>query len=291
MNSEHNFLLKLSNFSSSWTGTIIIVLFFIFFVAQAFVIPSGSKKNSLLIGDFLFVKKFSYGMPTPHIPWLEVPVAPDFNGNGHLWEGKRPQRGDIVVFRYPNEPKIYYVKRLFAVSGDEVIFAPRAMYLRPNMSDDEIRKTYGDENLFKIGGKFYVREPYKNLGIHYDSSERKDNFGGQEIDIFSIATMFAAQGRFAMSAIFAPELAPLDGLDFNAFYFKVKEDEFFMVGDNRENSNDSRFWGPINYKHVVGKPWFVYFSWDGDKKEVRWDRVGRFVDSLESDERYINASK
>ena len=255
------------------------------------MIPSGSMKNSLLIGDFLFVKKFSYGMPTPHIPWLELPVAPDFNGNGHLWEGKRPQRGDIVVFRYPNEPKIYYVKRLFAVSGDEVIFAPRAMYLRPNMSDDEIRKTYGDENLFKIGGKFYVREPYKNLGIHYDSSERKDNFGGQEIDIFSIATMFAAQGRFAMSAIFAPELAPLDGLDFNAFYFKVKEDEFFMVGDNRENSNDSRFWGPINYKHVVGKPWFVYFSWDGDKKEVRWDRVGRFVDSLESDERYINASK
>ena len=99
MNSEHNFLLKLSNFSSSWTGTIIIVLFFIFFVAQAFVIPSGSMKNSLLIGDFLFVKKFSYGMPTPHIPWLELPVAPDFNGNGHLWEGKRPQRGDIVVFR------------------------------------------------------------------------------------------------------------------------------------------------------------------------------------------------
>ena len=291
MNSGHNFLSKLSKFSSSWTGTIIIVLFFIFFVAQAFVIPSGSMKNSLLIYDFLFVKKFSYGMPTPHIPWLELPVAPDFNDNGHLWEGKRPQRGDIVVFRYPNEPKIYYVKRLFAISGDEVIFAPRAMYLRPNMSDDEIRKTYGDENLFKIGGKFYVREPYKNLGIHYDSSERKDNFGGQEIDIFSIATMFAAQGRFAMSAIFAPELAPLDGLDFNAFYFKVKEDEFFMVGDNRENSNDSRFWGPINYKHVVGKPWLVYFSWDGDKKEVRWDRVGRFVDSLESDERYINASK
>lgn len=286
-----NIFSKINKFSSSWTGTIIIVLFFIFFVAQAFVIPSGSMKNSLLIGDFLFVKKFSYGMPTPHIPWLEVPVAPDFNGNGHLWEGERPQRGDIVVFRYPNEPKIYYVKRLFATAGDEVIFAPRAMYLRPNMSDDEIKAKYGDENLFKIGGKFYVKEPYQNLGIHYDPSEHKDNFGGQEIDIFEIATMLKARGQFAMSEIYAPELANLGNDNFNAFYYKLKDDEFFMVGDNRENSNDSRFWGPINYKHVVGKPWFVYFSWDSAKNEVRWDRVGRFVETLENDERYINGSK
>lgn len=285
-----NIFSKINKFSSSWTGTIIIVLFFIFFVAQAFVIPSGSMKNSLLIGDFLFVKKFSYGMPTPHIPWLEVPVAPDFNGNGHLWEGERPQRGDIVVFRYPNEPKIYYVKRTFATAGDEVIFAPRAMYLRPNMSDDEIKAKYDKSDLFPINGKLFVREPYKNLGIHYDSSEHKDNFGGQEIDIFEIATLLEKQGRFAMSPISVGELASLENKGFNAFYYKLKDDEFFMVGDNRENSNDSRFWGPINYKHVVGKPWFVYFSWDSDYK-VRWDRVGRFVESLENDERYINASK
>ena len=69
-------LKKIYNWSSSWTGTIVIVLTIIFFVAQAFVIPSGSMKNTLLIGDMLFVKKFSYGVPTPTIPWIEVKVLP-----------------------------------------------------------------------------------------------------------------------------------------------------------------------------------------------------------------------
>ena len=78
---------KIKDFSNSWTGTIIIVLFIIFFVAQAFVIPSGSMKRTLLIGDHLFVKKFAYGIPTPTIPWLELKVLPDFNGNGHMIEG------------------------------------------------------------------------------------------------------------------------------------------------------------------------------------------------------------
>ena len=96
-------LKKIYNWSSSWTGTIIIVLGIIFFIAQAFVIPSGSMKNTLLIGDMLFVKKFAYGVPTPRIPWLEIKVLPDFNENGHLIEGERPKRGDIVVFRYPKK--------------------------------------------------------------------------------------------------------------------------------------------------------------------------------------------
>ena len=90
---------KFYNWSSSWTGTIIIVLVIMSFIAQAFVIPSGSMKNTLLIGDMLFVKKFTYGLPIPRIPWLEIKMLPDFNDNGHLIEGDRPKRGDIVVFR------------------------------------------------------------------------------------------------------------------------------------------------------------------------------------------------
>ena len=96
---------KFLDFSNSWTGTVIIVLLVIFFVAQAFVIPSGSMKDTLLVGDHLFVKKFSYGISTPRIPWIEVKVLPDFNGNGHLIEGAKPQRGDIVVFRYSLDRK------------------------------------------------------------------------------------------------------------------------------------------------------------------------------------------
>ena len=104
-------LAKLYRWSSSWTGTIVIVLSIIFFIAQAFVIPSGSMKNTLLVGDMLFVKKFAYGIPTPRIPWLEVQVLPDFNDNGHLIAGEGPKRGDIVVFKYPKNDNINYVKR------------------------------------------------------------------------------------------------------------------------------------------------------------------------------------
>ena len=282
-----------NRFSASWTGTIVIVLLFVFFVAQAFMIPSGSMKMSLLIGDFLFVKKFSYGMSTPHIPWIEVPVAFDSDDDGHLWQGDRPQRGDIVVFRYPLEPRTYYVKRMFAGPGDEVIYAPDAMYLRAAQGDEFMGQNYPKDDLVRLNGKLFVKEPYKNPGIYYDASERKDNFGGQSVDIFTIAALAKTQGRFAMNPIYIDELPALKSIDtksFNAFYFKVGDDEFFMVGDNRENSNDSRFWGSVEYKYIVGKPWFVYFSWDSDYK-VRWERIGRFVDTLQNDPKYINLAR
>ncbi len=103
-------LSKIYKFLSSWTGTVIVVLFVILFVAQAFVIPSGSMRTTLLEGDFLFVKKFSYGIPTPHIPFVEWQVAPDSDGDGHIIRGEGPKRGDIVVFRYPLNEKMHFVK-------------------------------------------------------------------------------------------------------------------------------------------------------------------------------------
>ena len=89
-------LIKFYNWSNTWTGTIVIVLLVIFFVAQAFVIPSGSMKNTLLIGDHLFVKKFAYGIPTPHIPWLEIPVLPDTDGDGHIIAGDKPKEETLL---------------------------------------------------------------------------------------------------------------------------------------------------------------------------------------------------
>ncbi|AII15048.1 leader peptidase (signal peptidase I) [Campylobacter iguaniorum] len=280
------FFAKLYDFSSSWTGTVVIVLLFIFFIAQAFVIPSGSMKNTLLIGDHLFVKKFAYGIATPHIPWVEIPVWFDSDDDGHLVQGDRPKRGDIVVFRYPNDPKIYYVKRNFAVGGDEVIFAPKTMYLRPHEGDEFIEKNYDKNDIVVLNGKKFVREPYKFKGIHYENRGDKDNFVGQNADTFTIALYYMQQNKFAMSPAKIDELESIDGLPFNAFYFKVKDDSFFMVGDNRENSNDSRFWGSVEYKFVVGQPWFVYFSWDKDYK-IRWERIGRLATTLENDESLI----
>lgn len=271
-------LAKLYKFCSSWTGTFIIVFIVIFFIAQAFVIPSGSMKNTLLVGDFLFAKKFVYGIPTPHIPWLEIPVLPDFNNNGHLIEGNRPKRGEIVIFRNPENTKIHFVKRLFAVGGDEVIFDFKNMYLRPHEGDDFIDKNYDKKDIVILNGKKFVREPYKYKGIHYD----------EKVDMVSATLNYLKINKFYMQPLTVSEISQdlTNKIGFNVYYAKIANDEFFMVGDNRNNSNDSRFWGPVPYKLIVGKPWFVYFSWNS-KKEIRWERIGRFVDTLQNDERFI----
>ena len=108
-------LRKIWNFFGTWTGSVILVLVFIMFFAQAFVIPSGSMKNTLLKGDFLFGKKYVYGIPVPHIPWIEKPILPDFRGDGHLTRGDDPKRGDIVIFRFPLNHKQHVFLPLVAM--------------------------------------------------------------------------------------------------------------------------------------------------------------------------------
>lgn len=268
-------LSKLYTFSNSWTGTIIIVLFVIFFIAQAFVIPSGSMKRTLLIGDHLFVKKFSYGTPTPHLPWLEIPVLPDFNGNGHLIEGDRPQRGDIVVFRYPKDEKIHYVKRCIATEGDEILYQDKHLYIHFSEGNDYIKATYKPEKIKNIGGKLWVENPYKEqfLGIQYD----------ERVDLFEQMSLHMSVNQLAMKPALVNDLPMREGYKFNAFYAKVEKDHFYMVGDNRDHSNDSRFWGSVPYSNIVGKPWFVYFSWD-DQYKIRWERIFRSVEAIQYDE-------
>ncbi|HIH2119498.1 TPA: signal peptidase I [Campylobacter coli] len=272
-----NFLKKLYKFSQSWTGTVIIVLLVIFFFIQAFVIPSGSMKNTLLVGDFLFVKKFSYGIPTPHIPWLEIPVLLDFDKDGHLIKGQSPQRGDIVVFRNPKNEKEHFVKRCVGVGGDRIVYANKTLYVRMHEGDEFMKEHYPDD-LATLGGQIYVKEPYRQKGIHYDLNK----------DIESDILRFLSVGKFAMSPTYFKELGNNIGFSGgNAYVFDVAEEEYFMVGDNRDYSYDSRFWGSVPYRLIVGKPWFVYFSWDQDKN-VRWERIGRFVDTLENEEEYIH---
>jgi len=243
-------LIKLYHWSNSWTGTIVIVLLVIFFVAQAFVIPSGSMKQTLLIGDHLFVKKFAYGIPIPHIPWLEIPVLPDWDGDGHLMEGERPKRGDIVIFRYPVNPKIHYVKRCVAVGGDMLFVHNKDLYLHPHEGNDYVLQNYPKELIVEIEGLLWVKNPYMadHPGIHHDPTVTNDGRYPQQI--------------------------------FNFGPVQVPRDNFFMMGDNRDHSNDSRFWGFVPYRLVVGKPWFIYWSWDSNYVP-RWERVGKSVEQIE----------
>jgi len=266
------FLSKLYKFSSSWTGTIVIVLFLIFFVIQSFVIPSGSMKRTLLIGDFLFAKKFSYGTPIPVLPWLQIPLTPDFNGNGHLIEGDKPKREDIVIFLYPKDGKTHFVKRCVATGGDEIIYQDKHLYLHFSEGDEYIKKNYSAEKIKEMRGKLWVENPYmsKYPGIQY-------------IPEHNNAFLNLVQRPNDMFPIYVKELGDVlyesqSGVSMNAFYKKVEKDHYYMMGDNRDNSSDSRFWGSVPYKNVIGKPWFIYFSWDNDKKIVRWDRLGTFIE-------------
>jgi signal peptidase I len=302
-------------FSSSWTGTIIIVLFLIFFVAQSFVIPSGSMKRTQLIGDFLFAKKFSYGIPTPHLPWLEVPLLPDFNGNGHLIEGPRPQREDIVIFRKPQTPKAHFVKRCVAVGGDELLYLDKRLLIHFHdlTTEAEIKEKYPEAKILRIRGKLWAENPYmgKYPGIQY----APENFTAFEY----LAMLYNNNKPIDMYPVFIDELGE------NAFYKKVEEDHYYMVGDNRDNSSDSRMWGSVAYKYIVGKPWLIYMSiefrsyeevlsgdlygngkdnarlqrvcgaypmesaecealWNNQRYTVRWGRIGRKIDTIQLEE-------
>lgn len=244
-------LFKLYKFSNSWTGTVIIVLFIIFFVAQAFIIPSGSMKNTLLIGDQLFVKKFAYGTPTPTIPWVEIPVIP--GTDGHIIDGDKPQRGDIVIFRYPKDIKTYYVKRAIATPGDRFFFERKVLYLRPKEGNAFIETNYHPDDIVSFGDELWVKSPYKreHPKIQVDNEVMNNGLNPPQI--------------------------------FNYYRFQatpVPEGEYFMVGDNRDHSNDSRFWGTVPYGLVVGKPWFIYFSMD-ENYQIRWERMFKPVEDLE----------
>jgi signal peptidase I len=317
------FLDTLYKFSSSWTGTIIIVLFLIFFVAQSFVIPSGSMKRTQLIGDFLFAKKFSYGIPTPHLPWLEIPLLPDFNDNGHLIEGPRPQREDIVIFRYPKNPKVHYVKRCVAVGGDELLYADKKLLIHFHEGDAFIKANYTKEKIRELRGKLWVENPYmsKYPGIQYVPEGHT---------IFEVLLQYYAYNKeidvipVMVDGLDAP-VYTMENKTINALYAKVEEDHFYMIGDNRDNSNDSRFWGSVPYSLIVGKPWLIYMSlehrsydrvfkgdqygggrdhaglkrvcgdiaidakaceklWEKQRFTIRWGRVGRRIESIQLEE-------
>ncbi len=308
-----NFLSAFSRFASSWTGTIIIVLFLIFFVAQSFVIPSGSMKRTQLIGDFLFAKKFSYGIPTPHLPWLEIPLLPDFNNNGHLIEGPRPQREDIVIFRYPKNEKVHYVKRCVAVGGDELLYEDKKLMIHFHEGDEYIKKNYPAEKIVTLYDKLWVINPYmdKYPGIQY---KPEGNTG------FEYLTMsYNYRQDIDMSV---RRYTDSKGEEHYRFYKKVEPDHYYMIGDNRDNSNDSRFWGSVPYRLIVGKPWLIYMSiefrsydqvmngkgggkdhdklhricpnmdisskacealWNKQRYTIRWSRVGRLISSIQEE--------
>jgi signal peptidase I len=185
---------------------ILLALFIRTFVVQAFKIPSGSMKETLQIGDHILVNKFIYGIKLPFVQKTLIPI-------------KQPRRDDIIVFRYPENPKVDFIKRVVGIEGDVVEVRNKKLYVNDALID-------------------------RDYAIHTDPHiipavyNKRDNFG--------------------------PVIVPKDSL--------------FVMGDNRDNSKDSRFWGFVDLKAVKGKAFMIYWSWNKNNSEtflnyVRWDRI------------------
>jgi len=188
---------------------VVLALFIRTFVVQAFKIPSGSMKNTLLIGDHILVNKFIYG--------VKIPFTGDAGSAGStLIPVSQPERGDIVVFRYPEDPDKDFIKRVVGVAGDSIKVKEKKLYVNGKLVKDDAYAVHKDPRI--IPEQFSAR----------------DNFG--------------------------PVTVP--------------ESSLFVMGDNRDNSHDSRFWGFVDLDEVKGKAFIIYWSWNKEQFGVRWDRIG-----------------
>ncbi len=227
------------------TEAIIIALLAAFllraFVVQAFRIPTGSMKDTLLVGDFLLVNKFIYGVRTPsRLPFLdaEIPFM-------RLPAFKSPKRGDVVVFKYPKDEKLDYIKRCIAVGGDTVDVRGTEVFINGHQEGEG----------FDLGQRFDPEEG------RYVRRTRIKTPGGKQY----VLRHYAELSHSGIKQRFI-----------------VPEGQYFMMGDNRDNSSDSRVWGYLPPENVVGEALIIYFSWNkfGDWnlfERVRWSRIVNLI--------------
>jgi signal peptidase I len=218
-----------------WTAglfpVIISVFFLRSFIVEPFKIPSGSMIPTLLVGDLILVNKFHYG--------LRLPVL-----NTKMTEGEKPQRGDVMVFRYPPRPSLDYIKRVVGVPGDTVAYLNKRLTVNGQAVPTDSVPEFFDEDAMR-----YFKQYEEKLGTQ---SHRVLN----------------DEQRPA----FVPGADKFPGFE-NCDYTvegvtcKVLEGHYFMMGDNRDNSMDSRYWGFVPEKNIVGKAFFVWMNF-GNLKRV-----------------------
>ena len=205
----------------------LIVLVLRSFIFEPFRIPSASMMPTLLIGDFILVNKYDYG--------LRLPVI-----HNKFYENNIPSRGDVVVFRYPENPKIPYIKRVIGLPGDKIAYYNKTLYINDVLAE---QTTNGDYFAFGSGitmkGSLLISEDLGNIN--------------HEI-------------------LIDPERNSLE------FVTRVPDSHYFVLGDNRDNSKDSRYWGFVPEENLVGRAFFVWMNWDGKNKPiVNFNRIGKFI--------------
>lgn len=215
-------------YANSLFPVFLIVLLLRSFIGEPYEIPSGSMKPTLLVGDYILVSKFSYGVRLPVI-------------DTKLFNVGHPQRGDVFVFRYPEDNETNFIKRVVGIPGDQVRYINKTLYINGEKAAQMKEGVAEDE----CPG-FFSRPP----------TILRENLLGTEHNIYIC-------GRAQRGAL----------------NFNVPEGHYLAFGDNRDNSNDSRGWGYVPEKNLVGKAQIIWFSSDASKgwfsgERFRWNRIG-----------------
>lgn len=216
----------LVEYAHSFFPIVFIVLILRSFIAEPFRIPSGSMMPTLLIGDFILVNKFTYG--------IRLPVL-----NTKIVELNEPERGDIVVFRFPKQPEVDYIKRVVGLPGDRVAYYNKKVYVNGILAKQASLGAYQGvgQGTNMTGAEHFV-----------------ENLTGVEHSIL------VKNGQPSVEGVFV-----------------IPKDQYFVMGDNRDNSNDSRYWGTVPEANLVGKAFFIWMSWDWQHKGVGFDRIGTIL--------------
>jgi signal peptidase I len=260
-----------------------LVAFFlkIFFI-EAYRIPTGSMENTLLVGDFLLVNKFIYGATTPrNIPFTDIRV-PFFR----LPSLKDPHKGDVVVFDFPgnrdelqSKEVVNYIKRLVGEPGDTIQIVNQALYVNGKAFENPPNSIFNPAHTGMTSNSADTRIFPRGSGWN------DENYGPIRVpkkdDVIELnADNFEAWKTFIMREGHNPRLAAdkkvfIDEKETSGY--KVEKDYYFMMGDHRNNSLDSRFWGFVPRENVVGEALLIYWSWN---PEIPFTRIGELIGSI-----------